>query len=177
MTARVAIDAIDVIENRAAELRTAFDRSFAEVVRAEGSERLDFLAVTIGADRYAIRLSEIAGLFADRKITPVPSRLGTLLGVAGFRGAIVPVHDLRALFGHSSPRAPRWLVLAAAMPVALAFDLFESHVRLAADEIVPRARERGSTDYVRHVARMHDLSRPIVDFTAVLRAIKASAGG
>jgi chemotaxis signal transduction protein len=169
--------AIVAIDNRAAELRTAFDLSFAEAVRADDTERLDFLAVAIGVHRYAIRLSEIAGLFADRKITPVPSRLGTLLGVAGFRGAIVPVHDLRALLGHSSPRAPRWLVLAAAMPVALAFDLFESHVRLSPDEVVPGARERGSTNYVRHVARMHDRSRPIVDFTAVLRAIKASAGG
>jgi len=31
-----------------------------------------------------------------------------LLGIMGFRGAMVPVYDLRALCGYAAGAAPRW---------------------------------------------------------------------
>ena len=42
--------------------------------RSETRRKQDLLAIRLGARRLAIRLSEIAGLFADKKITPVPAR-------------------------------------------------------------------------------------------------------
>ena len=42
------------------------------------------------------------------------------------------------LLGHSGTQAPRWLVIAAAAPVALAFDAFEGHLRASADAILPQ---------------------------------------
>ena len=55
------------ISKRAAELRRDFDRGFADPPFVVSETRQDLLAIRLGARRLAIRLSEIAGLFADKK--------------------------------------------------------------------------------------------------------------
>jgi chemotaxis signal transduction protein len=159
------------IAERASELRRAFDRSFAEPPREDATVRLDMLAINVAGHRFAIRLTEIAGLFVDRKITPVPARSRTLLGIAGFRGAVVPVHDLRRLFGLPGTGTPRWLVMTARMPIALAFDGFDGHLHLSRDAV---AAHEGSVAraYVREIARARDRAWPVVDIAAVLEKIK-----
>ncbi len=87
------------VTGRAAELRDAFDRVFAEAHPPAPPPSEDLLAIRIASEPYALRLTEIAGLFADRKITPVAGRVSALLGIAGFRGLIVPVYDLQVLLG------------------------------------------------------------------------------
>ena len=109
----------------------AFDRAFAAPLRADAAAKHDLLAIRVGARTLRHALSEIAGLFADRKITRVPGSNAALLGIAGFRGAIVPVYSLPdAARAFRQRSAPRWLVIAAAAPVALAFDAFEGHLRV-----------------------------------------------
>lgn len=157
----------------ASELRRAFDRSFAEVQRTGTIPQDDLLAVRLGADPYAIRLSDIAGLFADKQITRLPSRVPALIGIAGFRGVILPVYDLTLLLGYSSTALSRWLVIAAGVPVALAFDAFDGHLRLSRDAIAPA--ESGtdlSRTHVREVARTSGGVRAIVHIPSVLDAIK-----
>src|SRR6202023_3988958 len=101
---------------------------FAEPVRPDTTLKEDLLAVRIGTQLFAIRLSEITGLFAGKKVTPVPGGHPALCGIAGFRGAILPVYDLQILLGHCGTATPRWLVIAAAAPVALAFAVFEGQL-------------------------------------------------
>ncbi len=121
---------------RAAALRREFDDAFARPALLDERDSVELLAVRVCADAHAIRLSEIAGLFADRRITPVPGPLPELLGMAGLRGAIVPVYDLRLLLGHTPATPPRWLVLAASGQVGLAFDQLEGHVVVPRESIV-----------------------------------------
>ena len=97
---------------RLAGLRQDFDRSFTEPARRHDVEHAELLAVRAGGRPYALRLSQTAGLYPDRPVTPLPGPLSALLGVAGFGGTIVPVYDLAALLGHPLPERPRWLVLA-----------------------------------------------------------------
>src|SRR5215218_10100104 len=89
--------------NRAAELREAFDRSFAQLATSEADVVESLLGIRIGTDPYGLRLGELSGLFADKKITRLPSPVSELLGIAGFRGAVLPVYDLGMLLG--CPRA------------------------------------------------------------------------
>src|SRR4051812_39359245 len=123
------------ISKRAAELRRDFDRGFADSPLIGSETRQSLLAIRLGARRLAIRLSEIAGLYADKKITPVPGAATGMLGIAGFRGSILPVYDLRNLLELSTGGAPRWLVVAAAAPVAFSFEAFEEQMRVPADSI------------------------------------------
>jgi chemotaxis signal transduction protein len=161
------------VAGRAAELRLAFDRSFAEPARLETAPRGRLLAVRIATQAFAIRLSEISGLFADKKITPVPGGHPALCGIAGFRGAIVPVYDLRILLGHSGTATPRWIVIAAAAPVALAFATFDGQVRAARHAIVPQPSRAGVGGYAREFVRTRKFAGPIMHLPSVLEAIKA----
>ena len=168
-------DAAPRVSERAANLRREFDRAFAEPVRADTTAKEDLLGVRAGAQAYAIRLSEIAGLHAGKKITRVPGSHAALCGIAGFRGALLPVYDLQALLGHSSVETPRWLVIAQGAPVALAFDAFEGHLRASRDEIVPQSARPEMPRYARELVRCQNFIGPILHLPSVLDAIKALA--
>jgi chemotaxis signal transduction protein len=155
---------------KAAELRDAFDAAFARLPEAADDQRERLIGVRIGGEPHALRLAEIAGVFADRAITAVPSRSPALLGIAGVRASIVPVFDLGALVGYPARGAKlRWLVIAARQRVGFAFDVFDGYFALARSEIV-RARE-GST-HVTEVARVGDQLRPIVLLDSVIAALE-----
>lgn len=162
---------------RAAEFRLAFDRAFAEPVRIDTAVKDDLLAIRVGGQACAIRLSEITGLFADKKITRVPGSGAALRGIAGFRGAILPVYDLAILLGHSGSQASRWLVVAAAAPIALAFETFECQLRIAREEILPQTSRPDRSSYAREFVRTANFAGPVMHLPSILDAINASQVG
>jgi purine-binding chemotaxis protein CheW len=164
-------DAALSLTERAAALRREFDQSFALPPRTESVATEDFLAVRIGAEACALRLGEISGLFADRKITPVPGGGPAQLGIAGFRGTILPVYSLQALLGRPSPERPRWLVVAAGAPVALGFEAFQGHLRVARSAVLTqKSAERRF--HARQYIRAQSLVRPVIELASVLGALE-----
>ena len=164
--------------SRVEELRRAFDCSFAEPPRSDAASLEDLLEITVGGTPYALRITEISGLFADRTITPLPTPVPELLGITGFRGSILPVYDLAAMLGYPMAAAakPRWLAIAAALPVGLAFDGFERHQRIDRDAIVVQVRCDGDVRHVRDVFQSRETVRPIVSVASVLEAISSRVG-
>jgi chemotaxis signal transduction protein len=160
------------IARRAAVLRHEFDRSFAAPSFASKSAIEDLLAIRLGAHDFALRLSEIAGLFADKKITPVPGGGVALLGIAGFRRSIVPVYDLRKLMGIPGSSAPRWLVIAAVSPVALAFETFEGQLRVSLDAIAAEHAQTKAHNHTQGFVQSDKILRPIIHLPSLLHAIK-----
>jgi purine-binding chemotaxis protein CheW len=156
---------------RAANLRRAFDQSFAEPVETAARETIDFISIRLGGDAHAIRMTEIAGLFADVTITPCPSPIPEIRGLAGFRGTLTPVYDLGMLLGYPMSSA-RWLVLTEGRTLALALDQFEGHFRI---EPAALASRQESSPLVRGIARQGDLAWPVIDIPALVAAIKARA--
>jgi purine-binding chemotaxis protein CheW len=171
---QAASPSTSAIAGRAAELRRAFDRSFAEPVRADAAPDIELLAIEVGAQAYAVRLSAITGLFADKKITRVPGGAAALLGVAGFRGALVPVYDLKVLIAEPSSRTPRWLVIAQAAPVGLAFDAFRAQLRVRQEDIAPHSARSHASGYAREVVRSQGFMGPVLDLPSLLEAVDAS---
>jgi len=162
--------------SRAETLRRAFDRSFAEALRIETTPFEDLLAIRVASHPYAVRLAGISGLFADRVITPLPSPVSDLLGIAGFRGVVVPVYDLRGLLGYEGGGAPRWLVLTAGETrLGLAFDQFDGHLRLPRETIATDDRADGARAYAREIARSEEGARPILHLPSLLGAIRKLA--
>lgn len=160
------------LSGRAAELRRAFDRSFAEAPGVASAPLEDLITVRIGGDGYALLLAECAGLFADRKVTRLPTRVPALLGLAGFRGALVPVYDLRVLLGYPGGHVPRWLVTTArSTGVALAFDAFEAHVRVDRGALV--ADDTPAQPHADRVVHLQDGARRVLRLSRVLDAIEA----
>jgi chemotaxis signal transduction protein len=159
------------VASRAAALKRDFDQSFALPPATDTAAKVDLLAIRLGSKTFAIRLAEIAGLFADKKITRVPGAGTAMLGIAGFRGSIVPVYDLQCLLGEPAGKTARWLVIALAAPVAFAFDGFEGQLRVAPEAIKPQDTQarQGLTNDLVHT---DGVLRPIIRLPSVLDAIK-----
>jgi purine-binding chemotaxis protein CheW len=160
------------LSGRAAQLRLGFDRSFAEPLRAEGTSTEDFLAVSIASASYAIRCAEISGLIADKTITRVPTNAVSLLGLGGFRGAVLPVHSLAALLGHPQIETPRWVVIAADLPIALAFESLEGNFRIGRDRIAPREADETGRPFVREFLREREHVWAILHLPSILETVR-----
>jgi purine-binding chemotaxis protein CheW len=120
-------------------------------------------------------VADARGLFKDRAIVPVPSPLPELLGLAGFRGSVVPVYDLRLLLGHPQSEPPRWLVLAAGPEVvALAFEGFEGQLRVAREDVVGIGPD-GAPGDVAQAVRARGVLRRLVDVPSLVEALKGRA--
>jgi chemotaxis signal transduction protein len=165
----------------AEELRRRFDAAFvaAPVDRDEDLE--SFLAVKIGNEGYALRIRDVTGFAAARKIVPLPSPIAEMLGLAGIRGSVVPVFSLAAMIGYGQAQeVPRWFLLCgAAEPIALGFGEFEGYLELprASRSEVAGAGDPDATraprDHVRHVVRARGEVRGVIDMPSVIKAIEA----
>jgi chemotaxis signal transduction protein len=169
----------------AARLRAEFDRGFAVGASTAIKDQTTFLAIRIGGDPFALPLGGLVAIHVDRKVVPLPSASPTLLGIASFRGALTPVHDLRVILGYSPRTEARWLALvAAAVPVGLAFEAFEGQVAAKLESsaaVAARPAGPASTATVTAssltLGLVHALGcvRPVLDVGAVLAAIGSRA--
>lgn len=155
---------------RVEDLRGEFDRAFATPHGAAAST-LDFLTVKIGGDPYALRLSQVSGLFTDRRVTPLPSLVPGLLGLVGLRNVVAPVYDLRSLLGYPAGDASRFLVaVRSEETVAFSFDDFEAHVRVALDAISSAERTSGR-EYLGATLSLDSGPRPIVELSTIVASL------
>jgi chemotaxis signal transduction protein len=164
-------------DERLAELRQAFDASFALPPVPRDDDVVDLLAVTADTSALAVPMAAMSGLAADRSVTPLPGSPPDLLGVAGLRGHLVPVYDLARVLDNGQARSAttvRWMVLAAGTPsFAVAVDRVDGHLRVPRDAIAePVAGAHAATGPVVHTI---DGPRPVVDLAAVRRRVTARA--
>jgi len=156
------------------ELKRSFDRSFAEAPRQQVAQVEDLLCIRIAGDRYAVRLSETSGIYVDRKIVGLPSPLPDLLGMAGFRGSVIPVFDLGALLGYDmTGDAGRWLLLVGTNEiVGLAFQQFDGHLRTTSHDLARQETTEPMRQHVREVVNIQGIIRPIINLDSVVQAVK-----
>jgi chemotaxis signal transduction protein len=160
---------------KVAELRRAFDQARAVPSSSKGDIQAEsLLAVRVSRDAYAIRVSEISGLATDRKIVAFPSLIPELLGVAGIRGALVPVYSLAGLLGYGVESGQvRWLVLCGTEePFALAFNDFEGYLQMPWTQLLAAEQKVVKRSRVTHVARATDMVRAVVSIPLLREAIQ-----
>jgi len=163
--------------SRVERLRADFDHSFSVPARTLDGEAVELLAIGVGGRPYALRLSQTSGLYPDRPVTPLPTAVPALRGLAGFAGVVVPVYDLAALLGHPTPDTARWLVLAAGTPpLALAFHQLDHHVRVPVTDVVDSSGTSASLGCTRGMVQLPDGNRPIVDVPAFRALVHRMAG-
>jgi chemotaxis signal transduction protein len=167
---------IEALAGTAAELRRHFDESFAAPAASMTQPLEDFLAIRVGSDPFAFRLSEIAGLHVGVKIVPVPSPAVPLLGIVGIRGMMAPIYDLAALLRYPPSVNPRWFVIARApQPVGFAFEAFESHLQVEPASLASgNHQDVGTGEAGRHLCgtvRAAGALRPIIHLASMLEMI------
>jgi len=164
-------------------MRAEFDRAFASPALPPVRDGARLLGIRVGGDPFALPLAGVLGLHVDRKIVPVPSSAPTLLGLASFRGALAPVHDLRLLLGYPARTPPRWLVLVAgATPLGLAFDAFEGQLATSlspatTQEQPPPGAPARASELTCGLVQTGDAIRPLLDVAAVLAAVGSRPAG
>jgi purine-binding chemotaxis protein CheW len=165
------------IETRAQALRREFDEAFARPPAPRSSDAVNLLGIRIAGEPCALPMRAVAGVFADKRPTRLPGTAPEFLGLAGFRSSMVPVFDLRVLLGHAGGPAPRWLVVASAAPVALAFDALDGTLRVPPSAIIPRqASDAGQkAAHVSELVRGEGL-RFLVDMDSVVAEIRRRVG-
>lgn len=170
--------ASSAIRQSAQALREAFDGAYAQVAEEAPVGVENLLAVRIAGEPYAIRVAEIAGLYADRRVVRLPVAEPALIGMASFRRRIAPVYDLARLLGCTAAAAPTWLVLARAGDVvALAFEAFEGHCSVTAEQLIGAGSAPATPSVLRGAVRAQGAIRPIVDLPLVLQGIQRLASG
>ena len=157
---------------RAQEMRQEFDHAFALPPRDAEAARVQLLAIRINEQPFALKLAEIAGLYADKKITHVPGSANAMIGIAGFRGLVAPVYDIAKLMGEQNLQAPRWLVVSAVAPIAFAFSQFEGQLRISPNEIKPQQSQGKGSAFARALLKTETVLRPIIDLDLVIGAVK-----
>jgi purine-binding chemotaxis protein CheW len=165
------VSAGEAYTGRAAALRAAFDEAFAAPEAVRGDRGLDLLEVQVAGRPHALRVAELAGLFADRRIVRLPSPLPEFLGLTGLRGVVVPVYCLAALLGHPPAETPpRWLALGAAgPPLGLAFDALVGYHRVPRDAVVSASDPAGP--YAGEAVRLADAVAPLLGLRSITEAL------
>ena len=167
-----------LVECKAAALRQAFDLSFALPPPPASQEVEDLLAIRVAGNPYAIRLRDIAGMVAGRKVVPVPAVALDLLGLAGIRGDVVPVFCLASILGYGQvPGSLRWMILCGAEePIALAFSDFEGYLRLPKSSLHADENLRATRPYVNQVASTEAEARAVIGIPLIVATIRNRIG-
>jgi chemotaxis signal transduction protein len=154
----------------AAKLRAQFDAAFAVQLAPSAGAEIDVLAIRVSGRGYALRLSEVLAVHAERQLTAVPSPVPALLGLAGVRGLAVPVYDLRLLLGYGAGPTPRWVALArAASPIGFAFETFEAHWRLPLGAVIAGVDDGNS--FAPGSVETEDGPRPLLHLPSLIASV------
>jgi chemotaxis signal transduction protein len=166
------------VQLSSAELRRAFDASFAVPPAAEGEHLADFLIVRAAANRLALRLAEVSLVEAVRKIVPLPAGRRGLLGLAGVRGRPLPVFSLASLLGEAEDSAARWLcVHEGHEPIAFGVDAIEQFVRVGPSDLAALVGSGEHASYTTGMLRVNAQSYTVVSLTALAAHIEEGAAG
>jgi len=160
---------------RLTALRQEFDQVFAAPDATPAEDQESLIAVRIGGDRYGLSVREITGVAVAGKLVALPSRSPGLLGLAGIRGAVVPVYSLAVLLGYpKAGESVRWLALCGARePLALALGNFEGYIRVPKSALY--APDRETRKHIHQLAQTGGDIRALVSITSLVSEIQSKA--
>ncbi|HTQ04825.1 MAG TPA: chemotaxis protein CheW [Polyangiaceae bacterium] len=150
-------------------LRSEFDGVFALPVRERSEKLIDLLMIRVAGQSYALRVDEMSGVGAGRRVTKVPSPEPAFAGLVGIRGAIFAVYDLGVLLGLPHQASEQhWVALAAGdAQIALSFEELEGHLRLPPSELGANV----NAGFCEHAVRTGNELRPVVSLPRIVSVV------
>jgi len=164
------------LAQRLAELQRAFDASFEVPARTREVDYEDMLAIQVQGGRFAVRINELAGVHAVRKIVSLPGGLLGLLGLVGVRGRLVAAYRLADLLGEAPPTPAeghlRWFLLSREdTQVGLAIEGIDAYLRVPKAEVHPVQGDETLGEHVSDVVRLDGVARGVLNIRSILAAI------
>ena len=136
------------------------------------SQAVRVAVISLQGEQFTIDLQYVREVFVVESITPVPAMPSGLVGVTNLRGTVIPLLDLRQMFGLSTETALRYAVVLkhGTWQVGVLVDTVPEIRTLTRDQFMPAptGTGEGSNPFVSAVVKLEDRLRGVLEASAVL---------
>ncbi|MBI3806978.1 MAG: purine-binding chemotaxis protein CheW [Nitrospirae bacterium] len=140
--------------------------------RAAGSSTMRAAVISMGGDLFTIDLKSVREVFVVESITPVPGMPSGLVGVTNLRGTVIPLLDLRPMFGLDAVATLRYAIVVQHLnwQVGLLVDAVPEIRTIAKDQFLPAPAGTGEGAFplVSTVVKLEDRLRGVLETSVVL---------
>ena len=140
--------------------------------QAASSSIMRAAIISLGGTLFMIDLKNVREVFIVESITPVPGMPSGLIGVTNLRGTVIPLLDLRPMFGLSAETALRHAVVAkhGNRQVGVLVDSVPEIRTIAKDELLPApaGTGEGAFPFVSTVVKLQDRLRGVLETSMML---------
>ena len=137
-----------------------------------GSATMRAAIVSIGGELFTIDLQTVREVFVVESITPVPGMPSGLVGVTNLRGTVIPLLDLRTMFGLNADGSMRYAVVVqyGNWQVGVLVGTVPEIRTLARDQFLPAptGTGEGAFPFVSTVVKLEDRLRGVLETSVVL---------
>ena len=140
--------------------------------RTTGSSTMRAAVISMGGELFTIDLKSVREVFVVESITPVPGMPSGLVGVTNLRGTVIPLLDLRPMFGLDAVAALRYAVVVQHLnrQVGLLVDAVPEIRTIAKDQFLPApaGTGEGAFPFVSTVVKLEERLRGVLETSVVL---------
>jgi purine-binding chemotaxis protein CheW len=128
--------------------------------------------ISLGGELFTIDLKSVREVFVVESITPVPGMPSGLVGVTNLRGTVIPLLDLRPMFGLNVVAALLYAVVVkhGNWQVGVLVDTVPEIRTIAKDQFLPApvGTGEGAFPFVSTVVKLEDRLRGVLETAVVL---------
>jgi purine-binding chemotaxis protein CheW len=140
--------------------------------QSAGSSSMRAAVITMGGELFTIDLKSVREVFIVESITPVPGMPPGLVGVTNLRGTVIPLLDLRSMFGLKAETALQHAVVVkhGNWQVGVLVDAVPEIRTIAKDQFLPApsGTGEGALPFVSTVVKLEDRLRGVLEASVVL---------
>jgi purine-binding chemotaxis protein CheW len=142
------------------------------VTQPAGAASVRAAIISLGGELFTVDLQHVREVFVVESVTPVPGMPSGLVGVTNLRGTVIPLLDLRQMFGLGAEAALRYAVVLkhGAWQVGVLVDSVPEIRTLSKDQFMPTPKDTGggANPFVSAVVKLENRLRGVLETSAVL---------
>jgi len=135
--------------------------------------------ISLGGEIFTIDLLNVREVFVVESITPVPGVPLGLVGVTNLRGTVIPLLDLRLIFGLNAVAALQYAVVVQQgnWQVGVLVDTVPEIRTIAKDQFLPApaGKGEGAFPFVSTVVKLEDRLRGVLEMSVMLSSLEGKS--
>ncbi len=160
------------VEPRVLAIQEASSSESDQLRTAVFSTTMRAAVISMGGELFTIDLKSVREVFVVESITPVPGMPSGLVGVTNLRGTVIPLLDLRSMFGLNAVTALRFAVVVQHenWQVGVLVDEVPEIRNITKDQFLPARADtgQGAFPFVSTVVKLEGRLRGVLETSVVL---------